>query len=92
MGRPSEVGKVELGPYIHTKDDSSSINDYTSSLNSSPNLKNQAGRPLDARGQHITTRSTLRLSTVIRSGELGHGIVDAVFPIGFISEISPTYL
>jgi len=42
-GGPSEVGKVELGPYIRGKDDSCSKKGYTSPLNSSPTFKNQAG-------------------------------------------------
>lgn len=42
-GAHSEVGKAGLGPYLRENDDSCLKKGYTSPLNSSPYLKNQAG-------------------------------------------------
>jgi len=66
-GKHSEVGKVELGPYIRGKDDSCSKKSYTSPLNSPPSLKirracreppGRTSRPSDTPGRHITTYRT----------------------------------
>jgi len=77
-GTHSEVGKVDLGPYLREKDDSCLKKGYTSPLNSSPHLNpadsgiRRGGPPGKSRLRRVNLWILgVNIKPFIRCGDLG---------------------